>query len=92
MKTFQFKYSHWPNFCGNMKLFFWVILMSTFLLQGCGVPWPQEKRDMILFFDPLYYMDSYQGPCQEKGDIIECSWNTGIASHNLTKTAGVNDR
>lgn len=44
------------------------------MLQGCGSSLSQIKNNLILFYDPLYHMDAPQGPCREKGNIIECDW------------------
>ena len=52
-------------------------LLLCFLLQSCSTQEEKElKHNTILFFDPVYYLSHYQGPCIEISDIIECNWIT----------------
>ncbi|HFZ8339101.1 TPA: hypothetical protein ACIPBK_004929, partial [Salmonella enterica subsp. enterica serovar Birkenhead] len=58
----------------NLRKKFLIVLLMAPMLQGCGSSLSQIKNNLILFYDPLYHMDAPQGPCREKGNIIECDW------------------
>lgn len=64
-----------------------LMLLLCLFLQSCST---QEekilKRNTVLFFDPLYYLSHYQGPCIEKSDIIECHWRTQEKKHLQSRT------
>lgn len=52
-----------------------IVLYSIILLQSCASTEGRElERNTLLFFDPIYYLNSIQGPCVEKKDIIICDW------------------
>ncbi|EAN3408740.1 hypothetical protein EBG57_23905 [Salmonella enterica] len=60
-----------------MKSYSILTFLLCLFLQSCTAPEEKIlKQNTVLFFDPLYYLSHYQGPCIEKSEIIECHWHT----------------